>query len=56
MRQFLSIFVYLYTRPHSIQKQNVEYDIKSKYPKKHSTVDKVGRKKLLERKSSFLWT
>ena len=36
-------FVYLYTRTQSIQKQMVEYDIKSKYPAEYSTFDKVGR-------------
>ena len=36
-------FVYLYTRTQSIQKQMVEYDIKSKYPREYSTFDKVGR-------------
>ena len=46
------IFVYLYTRTacnckrisdrtKSIQKQIVEYNIKSKYPEEYSTVDKV---------------
>ena len=36
-------FVYLYTRTQSIQKQMVEYDIKSKYLGEYSTFDKVGR-------------
>ena len=36
-------FVYLYTRTQSIQKQMVEYDIKSKYLREYSTFDKVGR-------------
>ena len=48
------IFVYLYVRTQSIQKQIVKYDIKSKYPEKYSTVDKVGRERLLERKSCFV--
>ena len=37
-----------------IQKQIVEYDIKSKYPEKYSTVDKIGIEKLLARKSCFV--
>ena len=37
------IFVYLCTR--SIQKQFVQYDIKSKHPKEYWHVDKVGREK-----------
>ena len=41
-------FVYAYTRPQSIQKQIVECDIKSKYLEEYSTVDKVGRERLLE--------
>ena len=48
------IFVYSYTRTQSIQKQIVEYDTKSKYPEEYSTVDKVGREKLLPRKSCFV--
>ena len=36
-------FVYLNTHTQSIQKQMVEYDIKSKYPGEYSTFDKVGR-------------
>ena len=36
-------FVYLYTCTQSIQKQMVEYNIKSKYPGKYSTFDKAGR-------------
>ena len=43
------IFVYLYTRS-----QIVKYDVKSKYPEEHSTVDKVGREKLIARKSCFV--
>ena len=38
----------------SIQKQIVEYDIKSKYPEEYSTVDNVGSGKLLVRKSCFM--
>ena len=48
------IFLYLYTFTQSTQKQINEYDIKSKYPKEYSTVDKVGREKLFARKSSFV--
>ena len=33
------------TRTESIQKQLIEYDVKSKYPEKYSTVDKVGSEK-----------
>ena len=48
------IFVYLYTCTQSIQKQIVEYDIKSrKYTEEYSTVDKVGPEILLARKSFF---
>ena len=43
------IFVYL-----SIEKQIVEYDIKSKYNEECLTVDKVGIEKLLARKSCFV--
>ena len=48
------IFMYSYTRTQSIQKQIVKYDAKSKYPEEYSTVDKVGREKLLARKSCFV--
>ena len=37
--------------PKSIQKQIVEYDIKSKCPEEYSTVDKVGGEKPLASKS-----
>ena len=37
--------------PKSIQKQIVEYDIKSKCPEEYSTVDKVGSEKRLASKS-----
>ena len=37
--------------PKSIQKQIVQYDIKSKCPEEHSTVDKVGSEKPLASKS-----
>ena len=47
-------FVYLYTCTQSIRKQIVEYGIKSKYPEEYSTVDKVGRKKRLAKKSCFV--
>ena len=46
--------MYSYTRTQSIQKQIVKYDAKSKYPEEYSTVDKVGREKLLARKSCFV--
>ena len=39
------IFVYLCTQ--SVQKQFVQYDIKSKYPEEYWHVDKVGREKPL---------
>ena len=50
------IFVYLYARTETIQKQIAQYDIKlkSKYPGKYSTVDKEGPEKLLTRKSYFV--
>ena len=50
------IFVYLYARTETIQKQIVQYDIKLKrqYPGKYSTVDKEGPDKLLARKSCFV--
>ena len=38
----------------SIQKQIVEYDIKSKYPEEYSTAHNVGSKKPLASKSCFL--
>ena len=41
--------------PKSIQKQIVEYDIKSKCPEEYSTVNKVGSEKLLASKSCFVW-
>ena len=47
------IFIYLYTRTQSIRKEIVQYNIKSKYPEEYSTVDKVGRERLLARKSCF---
>ena len=40
--------------PESIQKQTVEYDIKSKCAEEYSTVDKVGSEKPLANKSSFV--
>ena len=49
------IFVHLYTCIQSIQKQIVEYDIKSrKYTEEYSTVDKVAPETLLARKSFFM--
>ena len=39
--------------PKSIQKQIVEYNIKSKYPEEYSIVDKVGSEKPLASKSCF---
>ena len=47
--------MYLCTHTKSIQKQMVEYDIKSKYPEEYSTANKVGCGKLLARKSCFMW-
>ena len=41
--------------PKSIQKQIVEYDIKSKCPEEYSTINKVGSEKLLASKSCFVW-
>ena len=41
------IFLYLYTRIRSTQKQIAEYDIKSKYTEEYSTVDKVGRENIM---------
>ena len=41
------IFVYLYTRTQSTQIQSAKNDIKSKYPEKYSTVDKVGRQNII---------
>ena len=38
----------------SIQKQIVEYDLKSKCPEEYSTVDKVGSEKPLACKSCFV--
>ena len=64
------IFVYLYTRINlqpqtyfgssltsiltSIQKQIVEYDIKSKYPEEYSTANKVGSEKPFASKFCFV--
>ena len=48
------IFVYLYTCTQPIQKQIVEYDMKSEYPEEYSAVDKVRREKRLARKSCFV--
>ena len=39
----------------SIQKQIVEYDIKSKCPEEYSTVDIVRSEKPLASKSCFVW-
>ena len=47
------IFMYLYTHIQSIQKQTVEYNIKSKYTEEYLTV-KEGCEKLLARKFSFM--
>ena len=47
------IFVY-YMLTQSIQKQVVEYNVKSKYPEEDSTIDRVGSEKLLVRKSCFM--
>ena len=41
--------------PKSIQKQIVEYDIKSKCPEEYSTVDEVGSEKPVASKSCFVW-
>ena len=46
--------MYLYTRTQSVQKQIVEYDIKSKYPGEYLNFNKVGRDKLSARKSCFV--
>ena len=46
------VFRYAYSI-NQFKKQNVKYDIKSKYPKEYSTVDKVGREKLLVKKSCY---
>ena len=50
------IFFYLYTRTRykPIQKQIVEYGMKSEYLEEYSAVDKVRREKLLARKSCFV--
>ena len=48
------ILVYLYTRIQSIQKQIVEYNIKSKYTEEYLNIDKVGREKLTAKKSYFV--
>ena len=46
----------MYLRMHiqSIQKQIVEYNIKSKYPEEYLTVVKEGCEKLLARKFCFI--
>ena len=52
MMQFLlNLGPWLYTRTQSIQKQVVEYEIKSKYSEEYSTIDKVGSEKRLAKKS-----
>ena len=38
----------------NIQKQVVEYNVKSKYPEEDSTIDRVGSEKLLVKKSCFM--
>ena len=48
------IFMYLHTHIQSIQKQIVEYNIKSKYPEEYLTVVKEGCEKLLARKFCFI--
>ena len=48
------IFVYLYRRTQPIQKQIVQYDMKSEYPEEYSAVDEVRREKRLARKSCFV--
>ena len=48
------ILVYLCTRIQSLQKQIVEYDIKSKYTEEYLTIDKAGREKLTAKKSYFV--
>ena len=49
------IFLYLYARAlKSNQKQIVEYDIKSRYPKEYSMVHKVGSENRLAKKSCFV--
>ena len=47
------IFMYLHMHIQSIQKQIVEYNIKSKYPEEYLTVVK-GCEKLLARKFCFM--
>ena len=48
------IFMYLHMHIQSIQKQIVEYKIKSKYPEEYLTVVKEGCEKLLVRKFCFM--
>ena len=48
------IFMYLYAHIQSIQKQIVEYNIKSKCPEEYLTVVKEGCEKLLARKFCFI--
>ena len=48
------IFMYLHMHIESIQKQIVEYKIKSKYPEEYLTVVKEGCEKLLARKFCFM--
>ena len=47
--------MFSYTCTQSSQEQIVEYDMKSKYLEDQSTVDKIGREKLLARKSCFVY-
>lgn len=46
------IFMYLYKCTQSIQKQIVQY-YRNKYPEEYLTINKVGREKLLVRKSCY---
>ena len=46
-----TIFIEKKTYIWAIQEQIVAYNIKSKYPEDYSTVDRVGREKLLAWKS-----
>ena len=48
------IFMYLHMHIESIQKQIIEYKIKSKYPEEYLTVVKEGCEKLLARKFCFM--
>ena len=47
--------IFYYMRSQSIQKKILSLEMKRKYPKEHSNVDKVGCGNLIAEKSCFVW-